>query len=123
MKAIRLLCSVLLAVLLGCFSLVLPVEAGHSHASASSGGHSHSGGHSGGHSGSHSSSHCHTHSHGGAVTSHHWFSFFGHGTHRAGNSNTIPSGATAECADGTFSFAADRQEACLNHGGVKRWLR
>ena len=32
--------------------------------------------------------------------------------------SAIPSGATARCNDGTFSFAAHHQGACSRHGGV-----
>jgi hypothetical protein len=30
-----------------------------------------------------------------------------------------PSGATARCNDGTYSYAAHHQGACSHHGGVK----
>ena len=33
-----------------------------------------------------------------------------------------PSGATAECRDGTYSFSRSRRGTCSHHGGVKRWL-
>jgi uncharacterized protein YgiM (DUF1202 family) len=36
--------------------------------------------------------------------------------------NEVPSGATAECRDGTFSFSRSRRGTCSHHGGVKRWL-
>lgn len=34
----------------------------------------------------------------------------------------LPSGATAICRDGTFSFSAHRRGTCSHHGGVARWL-
>jgi hypothetical protein len=34
-----------------------------------------------------------------------------------------PSGGTAECRDGTISFAAHHQGACSYHGGVYAWNR
>lgn len=34
-----------------------------------------------------------------------------------------PSGATAECRDGTYSFSKNRRGTCSHHGGVKRWLQ
>ena len=34
----------------------------------------------------------------------------------------VPSGATAQCADGTFSFSTHRQGTCSHHGGVAKWL-
>lgn len=37
-------------------------------------------------------------------------------------SNTQPSGATAICRDGTYSFSAHRRGTCSHHGGVKVWL-
>jgi hypothetical protein len=37
-------------------------------------------------------------------------------------SSTQPSGATAECEDGTYSFSESRSGTCSHHGGVKRWL-
>lgn len=36
-------------------------------------------------------------------------------------SNT-PSGATAVCNDGTYSFSRSRRGTCSHHGGVRRWL-
>ena len=33
-----------------------------------------------------------------------------------------PSGATAQCADGTYSFSNTRRGTCSWHGGVARWL-
>src|SRR5579871_1647487 len=36
--------------------------------------------------------------------------------------NGPPPGATAECADGTYSFSLHRQGTCSYHGGVAAWL-
>lgn len=36
--------------------------------------------------------------------------------------NEVPSGATAVCRDGTYSFSRSRRGTCSHHGGVKRWL-
>ena len=33
-----------------------------------------------------------------------------------------PSGATARCRDGTYSFAHHHRGACSRHGGVAKWL-
>jgi hypothetical protein len=33
-----------------------------------------------------------------------------------------PSGATAECRDGTYSYSQNHRGTCSHHGGVKRWL-
>lgn len=35
---------------------------------------------------------------------------------------SAPAGATAECADGTYSFSESRSGTCSHHGGVARWL-
>jgi len=36
--------------------------------------------------------------------------------------NGPPAGATAECADGTYSFSEHRSGTCSDHGGVANWL-
>jgi uncharacterized protein YgiM (DUF1202 family) len=33
-----------------------------------------------------------------------------------------PSGASAKCADGTYSFSQHRRGTCSHHGGVIKWL-
>lgn len=33
-----------------------------------------------------------------------------------------PVGATARCADGTYSFSQHRRGTCSHHGGVAKWL-
>lgn len=33
-----------------------------------------------------------------------------------------PSGATAKCNDGTYSFSQHRKGTCSGHGGVANWL-
>jgi hypothetical protein len=42
---------------------------------------------------------------------------------RPEESPTVPAGATAECADGTYSFSESRSGTCSHHGGVARWLK
>lgn len=37
-------------------------------------------------------------------------------------SPTAPAGATARCADGTYSFSQSRSGTCSHHGGVAEWL-
>lgn len=37
-------------------------------------------------------------------------------------SSSVPSGATALCNDGTYSYSQNRQGTCSHHGGVARWL-
>lgn len=39
-------------------------------------------------------------------------------THYSG----VPSGASAICYDGTYSFSRNRRGTCSRHGGVKKWL-
>jgi len=42
--------------------------------------------------------------------------------HSPAYSNTIPSGASARCGDGTYSFSQNRRGTCSHHGGVAEWL-
>lgn len=37
-------------------------------------------------------------------------------------SGDIPTGASAECNDGTYSFSQHRSGTCSHHGGVEEWL-
>ena len=37
-------------------------------------------------------------------------------------SNTDPTGATAQCKDGTYSHSKHHTGACSHHGGVAQWL-
>lgn len=37
-------------------------------------------------------------------------------------SQGVPSGATAQCEDGSYSFSQSRRGTCSGHGGVARWL-
>src|SRR6266567_3670174 len=34
---------------------------------------------------------------------------------------SIPAGATAQCADGTYSFSLHHSGTCSHHGGVVQW--
>ncbi len=34
----------------------------------------------------------------------------------------IPTGASAQCVDGTYSFSRHRRGTCSHHGGVATWL-
>lgn len=38
------------------------------------------------------------------------------------NASSTPSGATAICGDGTYSFSQSRRGTCSHHGGVSTWL-
>lgn len=33
----------------------------------------------------------------------------------------VPAGASAQCADGTYSFSHSRRGTCSHHGGVATW--
>ena len=35
---------------------------------------------------------------------------------------SAPTGASARCRDGTFSFSQSRRGTCSHHGGVAAWL-
>lgn len=37
-------------------------------------------------------------------------------------SSSVPAGATAQCADGTYSFSQSHSGTCSHHGGVAQWL-
>lgn len=37
------------------------------------------------------------------------------------NDNNVPSGASAQCGDGTYSFSQHRSGTCSHHGGVATW--
>lgn len=43
----------------------------------------------------------------------------GNCVHRPSNN---PSGATAKCRDGSYSYSQHRQGTCSGHGGVAQWL-
>jgi uncharacterized protein DUF3761 len=40
----------------------------------------------------------------------------------SGGAYPRPYGATAVCADGAYSYAANRHGACSQHGGAAQWL-
>ncbi len=44
--------------------------------------------------------------------------------HRPAHSKSgkVPSGASAQCRDGTFSFSTHRRGTCSGHHGVAQWL-
>jgi hypothetical protein len=46
----------------------------------------------------------------------------GHCVHRPVHADAAPSGATAKCRDGTYSFSQSRRGTCSWHGGVGTWL-
>lgn len=42
--------------------------------------------------------------------------------HRVHSPSSNPSGATAICGDGSYSYSQHRQGTCSHHGGVSTWL-
>ncbi len=46
----------------------------------------------------------------------------GHSVHRPMTASARPSGATARCLDGSWSFSESHRGTCSHHGGVSRWL-
>ena len=46
----------------------------------------------------------------------------GHCVHRPEHARQAPSGATARCRDGTWSFSEHHQGTCSHHDGVAVWL-
>jgi hypothetical protein len=38
------------------------------------------------------------------------------------HAKSAPSGASAKCGDGTYSFSKHQQGTCSHHGGVAQWL-
>jgi hypothetical protein len=45
----------------------------------------------------------------------------GNQVHSPAYADSIPSGASAICRDGTYSFSQHRQGTCSGHGGVASW--
>jgi hypothetical protein len=46
----------------------------------------------------------------------------GNCVHRPEQAPTAPTGATAKCGDGSYSFSQHRSGTCSHHGGVAEWL-
>ncbi len=46
----------------------------------------------------------------------------GNTVHSPAYSNSVPTGASARCRDGTYSFSQHRSGTCSHHGGVAQWL-
>jgi hypothetical protein len=58
----------------------------------------------------------------GLSNDNHYTNVDGNSVHSPAYSNTIPSGATAKCKDGAYSFSQHRSGTCSGHGGVASWL-
>jgi Protein of unknown function (DUF3761) len=54
----------------------------------------------------------------------HYINSDGNQVHSPAHSRTgaIPAGATAQCADGEYSFSQHHQGTCSHHGGVASWM-
>lgn len=46
----------------------------------------------------------------------------GHQVHRPMQAVRAPFGASAQCADRSWSFSENHRGTCSHHGGVSRWL-
>lgn len=46
----------------------------------------------------------------------------GNEVHSPAYASSVPSGASAICGDGTYSFSQNRRGTCSHHGGVSEWL-
>lgn len=46
---------------------------------------------------------------------------YGHRVQSPTRYNSRPTGATALCRDGTYSFSQSRRGTCSHHGGVAKW--
>lgn len=55
----------------------------------------------------------------GHSSSHYYTNVSGHGVHRPVFSAGRPAGATAKCADGSYSFSEHARGTCSHHGGVR----
>jgi hypothetical protein len=58
----------------------------------------------------------------GSCDADHYRSSDGNCVHRPQQAATAPSGATAQCKDGSYSFSQHRQGTCSGHHGVAQWL-
>ena len=47
---------------------------------------------------------------------------YGNKVHSPAYSNSVPTGASARCRDGSYSFSQNRRGTCSRHGGVDEWL-
>lgn len=58
----------------------------------------------------------------GLSNNNHYTNVDGNQVHSPAYSATVPSGASAQCRDGTYSFSQHRSGTCSHHGGVAEWL-
>lgn len=57
-----------------------------------------------------------------AIDSGYYTNSRGNRVHRPVHQDRQPSGATAKCWDGTWSFSQSHRGTCSHHGGVQEWL-
>jgi len=70
---------------------------------------------------SHAYSHHYSH-HANHSGSDYYTNVSGHRVHRPEFTSHAPSGASAQCGDGSYSFSEHHQGTCSHHGGVSSWL-
>ena len=56
------------------------------------------------------------------ATPHHYYTNQNREPSSRKHSTSVPSGATAECRDGSYSFSEHRSGTCSHHGGVAKWI-
>jgi len=66
--------------------------------------------------------HRHSYSYSPGSSSDYYTAASGHRVHRPVRAARAPAGASARCADGSYSFSESRRGTCSHHGGVTRWL-
>jgi hypothetical protein len=62
------------------------------------------------------------HSHRSYGSDAHYTNSRGHSVHRPMYASSQPSGASARCGDGSWSFSQSHRGTCSHHGGVSSWL-
>ena len=64
----------------------------------------------------------HSSYHGDHSGADHYTNVSGRRVHRPMFTSHAPSGASAQCGDGSYSFSEHHQGTCSHHGGVSSWL-
>ena len=59
----------------------------------------------------------------GPASGQHYTNSSGQKVHVPMAAPSAPSGATAKCSDGTYSFSQHASGTCSHHGGVSLWLK
>lgn len=58
----------------------------------------------------------------GSASGHHYTTSTGQRVHSPMRAASAPSGASAKCRDGSYSFSQHARGTCSHHGGVGNWL-